>query len=124
VTDRPLDAAEVAALLNVPVSWVRESTRSGAMPHVKLGGRYVSFDLADVEAWLEECKQRARPVRIRLVELVRVRACPPTPAPSCNPRVVLQVSGAGARVLARRGPLAAGVGLALVALGRRADRRE
>jgi hypothetical protein len=32
MTDRRLDAHAVAAWLGVPVSWVRESTRSGAMP--------------------------------------------------------------------------------------------
>lgn len=37
MTDRLLTADEVAELLAVPVSWVRESTRSGAMPHVELG---------------------------------------------------------------------------------------
>ena len=37
LSGRLLDAAEVAELLNVPVSWVRESTRSGAMPCVSLG---------------------------------------------------------------------------------------
>ena len=37
MTDRLLDANEVAELLNVPVSWVRESTRSGAMPCVERG---------------------------------------------------------------------------------------
>ncbi len=62
--DRLLDAAEVAELLNVPVSWVRESTRSGAMPHVRLG-RYVRFSAADVEAWLETCKQPGRTVVFR-----------------------------------------------------------
>jgi len=32
MTDRLLTTAEVAELLAVPISWVRESTRSGAMP--------------------------------------------------------------------------------------------
>jgi excisionase family DNA binding protein len=43
LTDRLLTANEVAALLSVPVSWVRESTRSGAIPVVQLGRyrRYV-----------------------------------------------------------------------------------
>ena len=53
MTDRLLDAAEVAARLGVPKSWVLGSARSGAMPHVRLG-RYVRFDLVDVEAWLRE----------------------------------------------------------------------
>src|SRR4051794_1167427 len=48
VTDRLLDAHEVAERLNVPVSWVRESTRSGAMPHVELG-RYKRYRLDTAE---------------------------------------------------------------------------
>ena len=66
MTERLLTAEEVAELLAVPVSWVRESTRSGAMPHVRLG-RYVRFDLANVEAWIEECKRPGRPISLRRV---------------------------------------------------------
>jgi excisionase family DNA binding protein len=65
VSDRLLDAVEVADRLGVPVSWVRESARSGAIPCVRLG-RYVRFDLADVEAWIEKCKQPGRPVSLRV----------------------------------------------------------
>jgi len=50
--------------LNVPVSWVRESTRSGAMPCVELG-RYKRYDLADVDAWLESCKTPGRTIVLR-----------------------------------------------------------
>jgi excisionase family DNA binding protein len=64
VSDRLLDANEVAELLHVPVSWVRESTRSGAMPHVELG-RYRRYRLADVERWLEECSKPGRTVSLR-----------------------------------------------------------
>lgn len=49
LTDRLLDAREVAERLGVPVSWVRESARSGAIPCVRLG-RYVRFDSRDVDA--------------------------------------------------------------------------
>src|SRR5579859_7874574 len=51
VTDRLLDAGEVADRLNVPKSWVLESARSGALPCLKLG-RYTRFSWPDVEAWL------------------------------------------------------------------------
>jgi excisionase family DNA binding protein len=64
VTDKLLTAEEIAEFLNVPVTWVRESTRSGAMPCVRLG-RYVRFDLDDVERWLEECKRPGRPIALR-----------------------------------------------------------
>jgi excisionase family DNA binding protein len=61
---RLVDAAEVAERLSVPKSWVLESARSGTMPCVRLG-RYVRFDLVDVEAWLETCKQPGRPTELR-----------------------------------------------------------
>lgn len=64
MTERLLDAAEVAELLHVPVSWVRESTRSGAMPHVALG-RYKRYRLADVDAWLASCSRPGRAVALR-----------------------------------------------------------
>jgi excisionase family DNA binding protein len=47
-----LDAAEVAALLNVPVSWVRQETRAGRMPHLELG-RYKRYSEQAVLDWLE-----------------------------------------------------------------------
>jgi predicted DNA-binding transcriptional regulator AlpA len=53
VSDRLLDANEVAALLNVPVRWVR--TNTGLLPHVRLG-RYVRFDRADALVWVEQQK--------------------------------------------------------------------
>ena len=64
MSDRLLDAAEIAERLNVPVSWVRESTRSGAMPCVELG-RYRRYDWAAVELWLEECKKPGRTIALR-----------------------------------------------------------
>jgi excisionase family DNA binding protein len=64
VSERLLTAAEVAELLAVPVSWVRESTRSGAMPHVPLG-RYKRYDRSKILAWLEECSRPGRPIALR-----------------------------------------------------------
>ena len=64
MSDRLLDATEVADRLGVPTSWVREGVRSGAIPHVRLG-RYVRFDLADVEEWLQKCKSPGRTIALR-----------------------------------------------------------
>jgi excisionase family DNA binding protein len=64
VSDRLLDAKEVAELLNVPVSWVRESTRSGAIPHVQLG-RYRRYRESDVARWLEQCSRPGRAIVLR-----------------------------------------------------------
>ena len=66
MTDRLLDAKEIAEMLGVPESWVRESARSGAMPCVRLG-RYVRFDLADVERWVDDRKQPGRAITLRRV---------------------------------------------------------
>ena len=62
--ERLLNAAEVAQLLAVPVSWVRETTRAGRMPVVHLG-RYKRYDRADVLAWLDSCKAPGSPVAFR-----------------------------------------------------------
>jgi excisionase family DNA binding protein len=64
VTDRLLTADEVAEWLAVPVSWVRESTRSKAMPHVELG-RYKRYRAEAVAKWLEECSRPGRPIALR-----------------------------------------------------------
>lgn len=55
MSERLTDAAGVAERLAVPVSWVREHTRSGAIPHVQLG-RYVRYDLDEVGEWVESLK--------------------------------------------------------------------
>jgi hypothetical protein len=52
-----LDAEQLAARLNVPVSWVRSRTRqrtakADRIPHVQLG-RYCRFRWLEVESWLQ-----------------------------------------------------------------------
>jgi excisionase family DNA binding protein len=44
-------ASDVAALLQVPVSWVYAEARAGRIPHVTLG-RYRRFRREGIEAWL------------------------------------------------------------------------
>jgi excisionase family DNA binding protein len=56
MSERLLTADEVAAFLAVKVSWVREATRDGRLPHLRLG-RYRRYRLTDIESWLSE--QRA-----------------------------------------------------------------
>jgi excisionase family DNA binding protein len=56
VTDRLLNAPEVAELLAVPESWVRRETRAGRIPHVRLG-RYCRYEREAVLEWVEH--QRA-----------------------------------------------------------------
>ncbi len=57
--DRLLDAEEVAAMLHVPVTWVRAESRAGRIPHVRLG-RYVRYRRDAVLAWLEEREETSR----------------------------------------------------------------
>ena len=64
MNDRLLDAHEVAEWLGVPVSWVRESTRSDVIPYLPLW-RYRRYDRADIEAWLKACKRPGRPIVLR-----------------------------------------------------------
>ncbi|MBA2295487.1 MAG: helix-turn-helix domain-containing protein [Actinobacteria bacterium] len=52
MTDRLLDAGEIAELLHVPERWVREHTRSGLLPHVQLG-RYRRYRREAVLAWVD-----------------------------------------------------------------------
>ena len=63
MTDRLLTAGEVASALSVPVSWVRESTRSGAIPCCRAGG-YRRYREDAVLASLE-CSRPGRPVALR-----------------------------------------------------------
>ncbi len=50
--DRLLTSGEVAELLSVPESWVRDQTRSGAIPHIELG-RYKRYRQDEVLQWLD-----------------------------------------------------------------------
>lgn len=55
MTERLLEAKEVAELLAVPTTWIREQTRTGRLPHVALG-RYRRYDRGDVLAWVASQK--------------------------------------------------------------------
>lgn len=57
-TDPLLTASDVAELLAVPESWVREHTRSGRIPHVQLG-RYVRYRQAAVFDWVTTQEETA-----------------------------------------------------------------
>jgi excisionase family DNA binding protein len=52
VSERLLTAGEVADLLAVPESWVREATRDGRLPYLALG-RYRRYSRPAIERWLE-----------------------------------------------------------------------
>jgi len=63
MSERLLSAGEVAELLAVPESWVREATREGRIPYLALG-RYRRYEREAIEAWLVERRGGPRaPVR-------------------------------------------------------------
>ena len=64
MTDHLLTAAEVAERLAVPETWVREHTRSGTIPHLKLG-RYRRYELGAVLAWLDQCQRGGQAATFR-----------------------------------------------------------
>jgi excisionase family DNA binding protein len=64
VSDRLLTAKEVAELLAVPESWVREATREGRIPHLRLG-RYRRYQPAAIDAWLAENSRDCKAVSSR-----------------------------------------------------------
>jgi excisionase family DNA binding protein len=64
MSDRLLTAAEVAALLCLKESWVREATRDGRIPHLRLG-RYRRYRRADIEGWLTEQQAGGRLAFVR-----------------------------------------------------------
>lgn len=49
--DQLLTAADIAAMLRVPKTWVYEQARKGLIPTVELG-RYRRFRRAAVEEWI------------------------------------------------------------------------
>ncbi len=69
--ERLLSATEVADLLAVPVTWVREATRAGRLPHVRLG-RYARYERDQVLAWVTQQRSgRARTSTPRPTEATR-----------------------------------------------------
>ena len=64
MSDRLLTAKQLADLLAVPESWVREATREGRIPHLRLG-RYRRYQPAAIDAWLTENSGDCKPVSRR-----------------------------------------------------------
>jgi excisionase family DNA binding protein len=56
---RLLTAAEVAALLGVPKTWVYEQSRLGRIPTVSLG-RYKRYRRAAIEEWIRQLEAPTR----------------------------------------------------------------
>jgi excisionase family DNA binding protein len=65
VSEQLLTAGEVAELLAVPESWVRQHTRNGSLPRVRLG-RYVRYRREAVLAWVDS-RETPRPTGTRQI---------------------------------------------------------
>lgn len=59
MSERLLTAQDVAERLAVPLSWVRQATRDGRLPHLKLG-RYRRYQASTIDAWLAEQQHGGR----------------------------------------------------------------
>jgi excisionase family DNA binding protein len=55
-----LTAAEAATMLRIKESTLREHTRRGLVPHLRIG-RLIRYDASDLVAWLETQKQPMKP---------------------------------------------------------------
>ena len=60
--DSFINAEQVAELLSVPESWVREQTRRNLIPHRRLG-KYRRYLPEEVLAWVETLHSGPRPCR-------------------------------------------------------------
>lgn len=59
-----LTADDVADILGVSTRWVNDRTRSGEIPHVRLG-RYVRYQREQVEAWISSLAAGGTARRVR-----------------------------------------------------------
>jgi excisionase family DNA binding protein len=60
--DRLLTADDVAELLQVPVSWVRQHTRNGDLPNVVIG-RYRRYRREEIMRYIEQRSVPSRRLR-------------------------------------------------------------
>ena len=63
MSEQLLTAREVAELLAVPESWVREHSRNGSLPRIQLG-RYIRYRRDAVLAWVDS-REVPRPTGAR-----------------------------------------------------------
>ena len=92
-------------MLSVPVGWVRAHSRSGLIPHVRLG-RYVRYRRETVLAWLAEQEQGGaawRKHRPRSTARMPLSGCASL-APRSPGKAVESVPPSGARRCKRRRP--------------------
>jgi excisionase family DNA binding protein len=54
-----LDYEGAATLLGVKISTLRNMVSRGQVPHIRLAARIVKFDPAELERWVDKCRQPA-----------------------------------------------------------------
>jgi hypothetical protein len=65
VVHRPLwTANDVAANLRMSLSWVRQKTAAGILPHLRFGGRAVRYEPAQIILWRESSAAAGLPMRV------------------------------------------------------------
>ena len=58
VSDNLIGIKEMATKLDIPISWLYSRTRTGEIPHYKLG-KYVKFDVQEVMEWLKQQQEQS-----------------------------------------------------------------
>ncbi len=53
---RLIDVRELSKILNVPISWLYQRTRLGAIPCIRIG-KYVRFDPGEVISFLKDSER-------------------------------------------------------------------
>lgn len=61
-SSRLVDVREMARVLNVPVSWLYERTRKGAIPAIRIG-KYVRFNSEEVLTFFRAKSPDGNPVK-------------------------------------------------------------
>ena len=59
MSERLLTARQVGELVGLSTETVLRRWRAGEIPGFRLASNVLRFDPAEIEAWLESCKQRA-----------------------------------------------------------------
>lgn len=61
ITPKYVDARTAARRYGLPVGTIHALVSQGRIPHVRLGPRFVRFDLAELDAWYAKHRVEARP---------------------------------------------------------------
>ena len=51
---------DLSERLQVDKTWIYERTRTGEIPHIKLGPRYIRFESEVIDEWLKNQRQEKK----------------------------------------------------------------